>query len=88
MNPWKMSAQFAAYMWFIKHGGRSPAAAEDARKFAKNNWVAFIPCADKGVGRLLIAIARPSPRSNHRTAPAKHKTPVRRAQGVTVTAHC
>ena len=59
MNPWKVSAQFAAYMWFTKKQGGAPGQAEEARRFARENWVAFLPYADEGVGRLLIAVARP-----------------------------
>ena len=60
MNPWKVSAQFAAYMWFTKKEGDAPGSPVEARRFAKQNWVAFLPYADEGVGRLLIAIAKPT----------------------------
>ena len=59
MNPWKVSAQFAAYMWFTKKQGGSQCQSGEARRFAKENWVAFLPYADECVGRLLIAVARP-----------------------------
>jgi hypothetical protein len=59
MNPWKVSAQFAAFMWFTKKQGDADHQAEEARRFAKENWVAFLPYADECVGRLLIAVAKP-----------------------------
>jgi hypothetical protein len=59
MNPWKVSAQFAAFMWFTRKHGTIHRQAEEARRFAKENWVAFLPYADECVGRLLIAVAKP-----------------------------
>ncbi len=55
MNPWKVSAEFAAFVWFSK---KNPEKTEDdASFFARKNWLAFFPCAHQGVGRLLIHIA-------------------------------
>lgn len=57
MDPLKVSAQFAAFVWFSeKHKGT---AAGDAARFARENWIAFLPCAEEGLGRLLLAIAGP-----------------------------
>jgi hypothetical protein len=59
MNPWKVSAQFAAFVWYTnRHKDRQVSSAE-ATQFAKHNWIAFLPYAHEGTGRLLIKIARP-----------------------------
>ena len=55
MNPWKVSAQFAAFVWFSM---KNPEKTEyDARLFAQKKWFTFFPCAHKGLGRLLIRLA-------------------------------
>ena len=59
MNPWKVSAQFAAFLWFTTRQTGTKADAAEAARFAKENWPAFLPCADKGIGMLLIRIVRP-----------------------------
>jgi hypothetical protein len=56
MNPFKLSAQFAAYIWFTQ---RKEKAAREATRFAKDNWIAFLPYADRNIGMLLIEIAKP-----------------------------
>jgi hypothetical protein len=57
MNPYVVSAQFAAYVWY-EH--QNPEKSEqDAAFFARRNWVSFLPCAHKGVGKLLTKIAEP-----------------------------
>jgi hypothetical protein len=56
MNPWKASAQFAAFVWFTS---TKQADTSEAARFAKENWIAFLPYADAGVGRLLVKIVRP-----------------------------
>jgi hypothetical protein len=58
MDPYKVSAQFVAYRWFMKHHAAN-ASAGAALEFARNNWASFLPCAQQGLGRLLIRIARP-----------------------------
>jgi hypothetical protein len=60
MNPWKVSAQFAAFVWYTENRGTTP--REEAIKFAKENWVPFLPSAHEGLGRLLIQVARLKPR--------------------------
>ena len=59
MDPYKVSAQFVAYTWFMKHNRVNPSASA-AKQFARNNWPSFLPCAHRGLGRLLIRIARPN----------------------------
>jgi len=58
MNPYVISAQFAAYVWY-EHQNPDK-TDEDAARFARRNWVSFLPCAHKGVGKLLAKIAKPS----------------------------
>jgi hypothetical protein len=57
MDPCKVSAQFAAYLWFTGHKAGGSAAGDQAVRFARDNWVAFLPCAHEGIGRLLIRVA-------------------------------
>jgi hypothetical protein len=58
MDPLKVSAQFAAFMWCLNHPtGAAPTPGEAAR-FARDNWVAFLPSAHEGCGRLLMRLAR------------------------------
>lgn len=68
MDPLKISAQFAAYVWFSERGKGQAAAPGEAARFAKDNWVAFLPCADKGIGRLLIQIAKPADNARRRSS--------------------
>jgi hypothetical protein len=72
MNPWKVSAQFAAYMWFINKRDGCCGQPEKARQFAKENWVAFLPYADECVGRLLIAVAKSRRRPATRASKLAH----------------
>jgi hypothetical protein len=57
MEPLQVSAQFAAYIWFTESNERSLTSEKEAALFARNNWRDFLPCAHKGLGRLLIRIA-------------------------------
>ena len=63
MNPWKVSAQFAAFVWYSNQQSENRASPAEAAQFAKENWVAFLPCAHEGYGRLLIKIAQPGKRT-------------------------
>ena len=57
LDPLQVSAQFAAYTWFLKKNdfhGRVEAA-----RFAKNNWREFLTPAHEGLGKLLILINTP-----------------------------
>jgi hypothetical protein len=64
MNPWKVSAQFAAFVWY---SNKNKAPAAEAAQFAKENWIAFLPYAHEGYGRLLIKIARPRAKKRTRS---------------------
>jgi hypothetical protein len=57
MNPLKVSAMFAAYVWFTDHEGSSVMAQREAASFARDNWESFLPSAHEGLGRLLIRVA-------------------------------
>jgi hypothetical protein len=56
MDPYKASARLAAYIWFTNRKGKPPVDLNEAVRFAKDNWAAFLPCADEGIGRLLIRV--------------------------------
>jgi len=58
MNPWKVSAQFAAFVWYSNRKSEQKTTVAEAAQFAKDNWIAFLPYAHEGYGRLLIRIAR------------------------------
>jgi hypothetical protein len=55
MDAMKISAQFAAYVWYTKRVAFGREA--DAAEFAKANWAKFLPLAHVGLGRLLRRIA-------------------------------
>jgi hypothetical protein len=57
MNPLKVSAMFAAYVWFTEREGNSVMAQREAASFARDNWESFLPSAHQGLGRLLIRVA-------------------------------
>jgi hypothetical protein len=60
MNPLKLSAQFAAFVWYTEaRGGR--ATREETARFARANWAAFLPSAHEGLSRLLVRVGRPRP---------------------------
>jgi hypothetical protein len=62
MNPLQMSAQFAAYMWFMRQESNAGKTREEAHRFARTHWERFLPSAQEGFGRLLIRLARRSER--------------------------
>jgi hypothetical protein len=68
VNPWKVSAQFVAFMWFLESAEKSATPAEAAR-FAQSNWVAFLPYAHEGYGNLLIQVAKLSRRAKRTRSP-------------------
>ncbi len=57
MNPLQISAQYAAFVWFTNRN-KGTATPEEARRFARDNWMGFLPAAHEGLGRLLIRISR------------------------------
>src|SRR5690242_3564604 len=67
MTPTKIAAQFAAQVWYTNTRSAPRAVVEkEARRFAKQHWQAFVPVAPEGLGKLLLAIARPRKRSRSR----------------------
>ena len=58
MNPLKVSAQFAAYVWYseVRQGA---ATEEELLRFAEENWLPFLGCAHEGWGKLLMRVAKP-----------------------------
>jgi hypothetical protein len=58
MDPLTVSAQFAAYMWFSRHEKNAVVCRTEAMEFAHAHWNEFLPLAHKGVGRLLLKLAK------------------------------
>jgi hypothetical protein len=58
MNPLKLSAQFAAYVWYSETR-REATAPDKASRFAEENWQHFLPSAHEGWGKLLMQMAKP-----------------------------
>jgi hypothetical protein len=71
-NPWKVSAQFAAFVWYTNHPREKSAEPGAATRFARDNWVAFLPYADEGVGKLLMKISQPTTHPVKRTSPTRN----------------
>lgn len=59
MTPLQLSAQFTAYLWFLKQECHLDKSRADAHAFARQNRQRFLPAADEGFGRLLHAIGKP-----------------------------
>ncbi len=58
MDPLTVSAQFAAFIWSMQYYQGKSTGTEDAARFARENWLAFLPYAHEGLGRLLIKISK------------------------------
>jgi hypothetical protein len=56
MNPLKISAQFAAYTWYMDKQDDTT-TIEEGLQFARENSKTFASCAHEGLGRLLIRLA-------------------------------
>jgi hypothetical protein len=81
MNPTQVSARFAAYVWFTGIHGDEPTAKEEANRFARENWTEFLPCAQEGLGKLLIRLSRgrqskKAGRTSRRCRPAQRRSPL------------
>jgi hypothetical protein len=63
MDARRVAAQFAALTWYEESrvGKRS---RNEAARFAKENWAAFLPVADEGWGKLLIRVISQRPKRN------------------------
>lgn len=58
MDPLKVSAHFAAFVWHGKQNSDDP-SGDAAAKFARANWPAFLPLVNEGLGKLLLEVAVP-----------------------------
>ena len=67
MDAKQIAARFAAHAWYeeTRQGAQSP---QEAARFARKHWEAFLPVAHEGLGRLLIrlgATKRPRQKLRH-----------------------
>ena len=60
MDARKVAAQFAAYAWYEENRTGQQSRTE-ASHFAEENWTAFLPVAQEGLGRLLMRVAEARP---------------------------
>jgi hypothetical protein len=74
MDPLVVAARFAAFVWFSE---RNRQDREAAARLAKDNWPAFLPLANAGLGRLLIKIAAPTRRRRLHLSGNVRRTPKR-----------
>jgi hypothetical protein len=66
MHPLQVSAQFAAFVWYCGHNQGAHRAV--AARFARENWLRFVPQAHEGWGKLLIRVAKLRPAKGRRHA--------------------
>lgn len=59
MTPLQVAARFAAFVSYM-NSRKEPGSVlqRNARRFAKENWRAFLPIAHEGLGRLLLRVAK------------------------------
>ena len=57
MDALRISAQFAAYTWYLGMKDEATTAKGKAMRFAREHSTAFTSCAQEGLGRLLIRLA-------------------------------
>lgn len=70
MEPKKVAAQFAAYVWCLDGAEKTPA---EAARFAQESWQAFLPVAHEGLGQLLIRVADLDEKENRKARKATVK---------------
>jgi len=72
MDPLKISAQFAAFVWYTNQSTQTPVPDPQGWAYARQAWRSFVPLAHEGMGRLLIAMAQGRSRKKgaKRRAPA------------------
>lgn len=59
MTPRQAAARFAAFVWYTNNRNAPlPVTEVEARRFARESWESFLPVANEGLGRLLLAVAR------------------------------
>jgi hypothetical protein len=73
MKARKVAAEFAAYTWYQENrkGLQSP---NEAIRFARENWSAFLDVADEGWGQLLLRIASDRAKRQRRQARKRYGT--------------
>jgi hypothetical protein len=66
MTPLQVAAQFTAFVWY-RNSRKAPGSVlqQNAKRFAKENWQAFLPVAHEGLGRLLLRVAKASAMRRH-----------------------
>jgi hypothetical protein len=57
MDPLKVAAQFAAYVWYSDRTANPSRQEEEAARFARENWIAFLPVASASRGEALLGLA-------------------------------
>jgi hypothetical protein len=57
MDPLKVSAQFAAFRWYYNRLAQETDRGEEAARFARENWVAFLPEASERMGHIIMRLA-------------------------------
>jgi hypothetical protein len=75
MDPLHISAQFAAYTWYMDVQRGAARSEERAARFARKHAVAFRSCAHEGLGRLLIQLAAGRRRRKRRATSASCHAP-------------
>jgi hypothetical protein len=75
MKPLEISARFAAFAWYIDYRqAPSRTLQAEARRFSEENWQAFLPVAQEGLGRLMLRVAKVRQHAQRRFAPASRHT--------------
>jgi hypothetical protein len=75
MDALKISAQFAAYTWYMGMKDEARTAKAEAMRFAREHSTAFTSCAHEGLGRLLLRLAVGSKGSRRRRKLAAEPSP-------------
>jgi len=74
MDAQKVAAHFVAFTFFLNRQRREPVLLDEAGRFARQNWQAFLPCASEDLGKFLTG------GPEEFSTPAKLKLPRRRAR--------
>ncbi len=80
MNPLKASARFAAFVWYLNWGPKKPSLPNEAGRFARENWMTFLACADEGMGKLLLGMSKPQATSGRKVHPQERASKCRNRQ--------
>jgi hypothetical protein len=74
MDPLHISAQFAAYTWYMNVQRGAARSDDRAARFARKHAAAFRSCAHEGLGQLLIRLAACRRRRERRATSASCHT--------------